>query len=216
MIERQISSLPDLLFPLSIFSFLLAVFRSENSHKIPWRGTSDPRSGDGPAQGRQTVLRDERRKQDDPSIRASDRWRTDGGPVRRLLRHEGVVPHEGSQLVGWPIFASSSSFSLFSSFSPHLRHRPRRRCHRAAAPLLTVLPQAATIPRFPSSGSLLSDAGERPTPHNPMFLGLLRRLHRGQPRRRWLRGTTTQAIPRFSPLRQPPFQRWRAPHPPQP
>jgi hypothetical protein len=40
----------------------------------------------------------------------------------------------------------------------------------------------------PLSGSLLSDAGELPTPHNPKFLSLLRRLHHGQPRRQRLRG----------------------------
>jgi hypothetical protein len=52
-----------------------------------------------------------------------------------------------------------------------------------------------------------------PHPHNPKILSLLRRLHRGQPRCRRLRGAAAQAFPRFSPLRQPPFRRRRAPTP---
>jgi hypothetical protein len=58
--------------------------------------------------------------------------------------------------------------------------------------LPTVSPGHPSIP--PSPAAFFFDAGEHPT-RSPKFLSLLRRLHRGQPRRRRLHGAAASPAP---------------------
>jgi hypothetical protein len=129
-----------------------------------------------------------------------------GAPGHRLLRRVSQTPHAREST--WAVAHLLPNLLLPHSSSSRCPASAtvscRRLCHRELPPP-TVLPPA--IPRFsPSPAASFSGAGEPPT-HNPKILSLLRHLHRGQPRRRRLRGAAASPAPppSFSPLAAPFF-----------